>query len=155
LRPIVSADAVQLFSILADSSLYTFTGEKPPVSRVALRELYRFREARRSPDGNQLWLNWSITIRAAGEVIGYVQATVTAHCAEVAWVVGTHWQGQGYATEASIAVVSHLRAIGAKNIRANIHPNHTASHRVAQKSGFHVTMELVDDEEVWILGEAE
>ena len=82
-----------------------------------------------------------------------MQATVTADDADVAWVVGKFWQGQGYATEAEIAVVSQLRAIGVRNIRARIHPGHTASQRVARNTGFRATTQVVDDEEIWMLAD--
>jgi RimJ/RimL family protein N-acetyltransferase len=154
LRPIFAADAERLFPILSDSSLYTYTGESPPASCAALRKLYTFREGRSSPDGDELWFNWVISERTGVNTVGYVQATVSIDHADTAWVVGSHWQGQGFATEAARAVVDWLRSIGVRRIHANIHPGHTASHRVAEKAGFHSTNQTCDGEQVWISGKS-
>ena len=151
LRPLCGADAETLFAILADPALYEYTGDEPPASINALRKIYASREPRRSPDGTELWLNWVISDRLSAEAIGYVQASVSTTGADVAWVVGSHWQNRGYASEAAAAVVEWLRGRGVTPIRARIHPRHIASQRVAAKVGLRSTGELRDGEEVWIL----
>jgi len=153
LRPLYAADAEQLFPILSDSALYTYTGDKPPASHAALRKLYAFREGRRSPDGDELRFNWAINIPARGQLVGYAQATVTVDRADVAWVVGKNWQERGYATEVAKAVVDWLHSIGVLRIHANINCNYAANHRVAEKSGFQRTSQIANGEEVWVWGE--
>ena len=151
LNPIRRDDADRLFAILSDSALYAYTGQIFPTSRAALRELFTEREKRRSPDGGELWLNWAMNKRSPGEAVGYMQATVTALGAHTAWVVGTKWQGLGYATEAAKAVVKWLWSIGVERVQANIHPAHVASRRVASKVGFRLTSEVIDGENVWTM----
>ncbi len=75
-----------------------------------------------------------------------MQATVTGDVAALAWVVGTAYQGQGYAGEAAQAARDHLQD---KDIEAHIHPRNLASQAVARKIGLHPTEETIDGETVW------
>ena len=147
--PLVAKHAVDLFPLLSDANLYSYTQEEPPGSIVALRERFHFLESRRSPDGSQAWLNWMVRELKTHEAIGYVQATVGAAGADIAWVVGTDYQRLGYATEASSAMVMWLRSSGANEVRAKIGPTHFASQRVAAKVGLSQTGEVAEGEEVW------
>jgi RimJ/RimL family protein N-acetyltransferase len=82
-----------------------------------------------------------------------VQATLTRHCeawaAQVAWVVGVAWQGQGYAAEAARVLVGWLASRDVREIEAHIHPEHEASARVASRAGFQPSEDRVDGEQVW------
>lgn len=151
LLPLVQAHAEQLFSILSDVSLYEHTHETPPPTLEVLRARYARLRSRRSPDGNQVWLNWLLQRAGSDEAIGYVQATIFSGEAKVAWVVGIPWQGRGYATEAARAMVAWLQSAGVDVTRATISPLHTASQRVAAKAGFRPTDQVVDGEDVWVL----
>ena len=141
--------AEAMFPVLADAELYDYTGGRPPTSVSALRKRYAVQETLRSPDGNEIWLNWVITVRSSDDVIGYVQATIREEFAEVAWVVGTDWQGHGYATEAARGMLEWLNRVGIRRIRANIHSGHEASRHVAMKAGFRQTNELHLGEQIW------
>ena len=152
LRPIRQEDAQILFPVLSDPTLYEYTGGAPPASVEELRNIYASREACRSPDGKELWLNWMIRERSRGDALGYIQATVSAVHADVAWVVGSSWQGRGFASEAARAIVEWLCAFGVTKIRAKIHPQHVASRKVALNCGFRCTKDTSDGEELWILG---
>lgn len=149
LVPLTRLHADSLFPVLSDESLYEFTGGMPPESVSSLRERFAYLEKRQSPDGSEVWLNW--LLRHHAEAIGYVQSTVTVHSADVAWVIGSPWQGQGYATEAASAMIRWLRSAGVRAFRANIHPAHSASQRVAGKLGLSLTDEVADGEQVWRL----
>lgn len=151
LIPLIRDHAERLFPVLAEVSLYEYTQEPPPTSLETLRGRYSFLQSRRSPDGSEVWLNWLVQESDSGEAIGYVQATVTPGAADVAWVVGLPWQGQGYATEAARAMVFWLQSAGAGVVRATISSGHSASQRVAAKVGFLPTEDVADGEDVWIL----
>jgi RimJ/RimL family protein N-acetyltransferase len=69
--------------------------------------------------------------------------------AEVAWVVGTAWQGRGYASEAAAALAGWLRARGVARIEAHIHPDHHASMTVAGRIGLSPTDHIEDGERLW------
>jgi RimJ/RimL family protein N-acetyltransferase len=141
--------APRLFPVLSDPDLHRFTGGDPPASPESLAERYSRLESRRSGDGSELWLNWVLLRNEDAAAIGYVQASVGAAVADIAWVIGTKWQEQGYASEAAGALVSWLRAHHAPPIRACVHPGHAASRRVAERAGLRLTAEIVDGEEVW------
>src|SRR5882672_11356745 len=75
LEPLTAGHAEALFALLSDAALYTYLPGEPPVSVEALRERYRRLEARRSPDGSELWLNW-VGRQHNGAYVGLVEATV-------------------------------------------------------------------------------
>lgn len=150
LVPLVGGDADDLFPVLHDPALGRFTGEPPPADVDALRARFAAWEARRSPDGAELWLNWVLRSRAERRAIGYVQATVGVGDAAVAWTVGSSMQRQGFATEAASALSSWLRdALGVRSVVASIHPDNTASQRVAERIGLRPTDRREDGEVVW------
>ena len=69
--------------------------------------------------------------------------------AEIAWVVGTAWQGRGIATEAARALVDWLARQPVHAVIAHIHPDHRASAAVAAAIGLAPTAELHDGEIRW------
>ncbi len=119
--------------MLDDETLHEFTGGQP-LTTSEMTEQFKVRVKERSPDGTEVWLNW--VIRDDGEAIGYVQATVgelgSEVTADIAWVVAAPWQGQGFAKEASQAMVDWLIQAGVTVVAANIHPRHDASAAVAR-----------------------
>ena len=119
--------------------MFEFTGGSVP-TRADLQDRLE-KQTGPTPEGTT-WLNW--VVRAGDEVVGVTQATVKEHgaVAEVAWEIGVPWQGHGYASEAAGAVVDWLTAEGVPDIRAHIHPDHTASARVARAAGLEPTDEL-------------
>jgi RimJ/RimL family protein N-acetyltransferase len=71
--------------------------------------------------------------------------------AEIAWVVGTPWQGQGIATEAAQALVAWLARQSVGAVVAHIHPRHQASAAVATAAGLVPTGQWHDGEIQWRL----
>jgi RimJ/RimL family protein N-acetyltransferase len=100
-----------------------------------------------------VWRNWIVRRRADGRPVGTVQATIGRRdrgwTAEIAWVVGLRWQGQGYATEAARALVAWLGRHDVHEIVAHIHPDHLASAGVAAQAGLRPTGDQVEGEQVW------
>jgi RimJ/RimL family protein N-acetyltransferase len=152
LEPLAVAHAAELAPLLDDPSLHAFTGGVPlPAAALAAR--YARLAIRHSPDGNQLWGNWLVRVRATGAAAGTVQATLpaggpVAGPAEVAWVVVRPAQGCGYAKEAASSLVALLRAAG-WTVIAHIHPEHLASQQVARAAGLSPTTESHDGEIRW------
>ncbi len=139
-----------MVDVLADERLYAFIGGKPP-SLDELRDRYRRLAVGRSADGREEWHNWIVRRRSDGRAVGTVQATIVeeGRAAEVAWVIGVPWQGQGLATEAARALVRWLERRGIVTISAHVHPNHAASAGVAGRAGLTLTDEVDDGERVW------
>jgi RimJ/RimL family protein N-acetyltransferase len=145
LLPLRVEYAEAMATVLADPALYTFTGGEPPTAE-ALASRYE-RQIAGPDDPAESWLNWVIS--RDGELIGYVQATVTRNTAEIAWVLGTKSQGHGYAKEAAIGLVDWLTTHGAARVIAHVHPDHIASAAVAAAAGLTRTDHLEDGEFRW------
>lgn len=64
LEPITIDHAERMLNVLNDESLYTFVPQNPH-SLETLNKTYGFWEKRKSPDKQELWLNWAAkSIRA-------------------------------------------------------------------------------------------
>ena len=138
-----------MVTVLADSSLYEFTGgEAPDLTR--LEERYR-RLVQGPADLVEIWLNWIARRHVDDRTVGFVQASVTDDGADVAWLIGVEFQGQALATEAASAMLDWLVEHGVRRLIAHIHPFHVASQRVAQHIGLVLSDEVDDDgEELWV-----
>jgi RimJ/RimL family protein N-acetyltransferase len=150
LLPLQPEHADEMAGVLADPGLHAFIGGAP-LGPQALRARYE-RWAAGSPDPLVSWCNWVIQLRGLGCLTGTVQATISAApgpAAEVAWVVGTPWQGQGIATEAARGLVGWLGQRGVRMVAAHIHPGNVASAAVAAAAGLSPTDRWQDGERRW------
>lgn len=146
LLPLSVSHAEEMAEVLSDPALHTYIGGAPD-SAESLRSRYR-RMTAGSPDPAVSWLNWVIQPRDSG-LAGTVQATVRDAVAEIAWVVGTSWQGRGIATEAARGLVGWLLRQPVDAIIAHIHPENRASAAVAAAAGLTATEEVQDGEIRW------
>lgn len=146
LTPLTERDAPEMVGVLSDTELYRYTGGEPP-DLVELSSRYRALAAG-SGRSDEIWHNWIIRLDQAA--IGFVQATQEATHSDLAWVVGTPWQGRGYATEAAGAMKTWLAEQGVAAFSAHIHPDHEASMRVARSIGLAPSGDVDDDgEQIW------
>jgi RimJ/RimL family protein N-acetyltransferase len=154
LEPLSEAHAEEAFPLLNDHLLHRFTGGEP-LPLQELRASFARKAAGGSRHGAQGWLNWIVRDRAAGRVVGTVQATLLAAKgslqADVAWIIGTKYQCRGYATEAARGMLAWLREHDVALIAANIHPGHLASIRVARSIGLAPTAAVIDAETRWVV----
>ena len=155
LEPLRVDHAEEMTPVLADPSLYGFTGGTPP-TLDELRARYQRQATGRSPDGAEAWLNWIARRRDDGQAVGFVQAAIASDppppapvTAVLAWVFGAAFQGQGYAREATGALAGWLQHIGVERLVAYINAEHAASMGVARGLGLAPTEERVDGEVVW------
>ncbi|MCN9241024.1 GNAT family N-acetyltransferase [Streptomyces sp. RY43-2] len=153
LLPLKVDHAEEMAAALSDPALHTFIGGTPHTPQT-LRSRYE-RLTAGSPDPTVTWLNWVIRLREAEApcLIGTVQATVNpvhhGAVAEIAWVVGTPWQGRGIATEAARGLVDWLGRQRVHTVIAHIHPDHHASMAVATAAGLTPTDIRHDGEIRW------
>ncbi|MFJ8383903.1 GNAT family N-acetyltransferase [Streptomyces sp. NPDC094438] len=151
LLPLRVADAEEMAVVLSDPALHTFIGGAPATAQ-ALRSRYE-RLTAGSPDPEVSWLNWVVRLRAEECATGTVQATIgpagQGIVAEIAWVVGTPWQGRGIATEAARGLVEWLGRQAVPTVVAHIHPEHHASAAVAAACGLAPTEVWQDGEVGW------
>ena len=107
LEPQTAAHADEMYVVLGDPAIYTYENEPPP-SLAWLRSRYATLETRLSADGRERWLNWVIRL-PAGELVGYVQATVFADArAAIAYEVSSAYWGRGLARRAVEAMMGEL-----------------------------------------------
>ena len=152
LKPLQMSDAAEMHLVLDDLILHSFTGGKP-LTLIELQERYAKLETG-CEGASETWVNLIVRLRSSEVAIGFVQATIHNEdiCyADIAWVVGVPWQGQGYASEAAGALVAWLKCQGIDEFRANIHPTHNASIGIAQRLGMHPTAIQIDGETQWKL----
>ncbi|MGN9789665.1 GNAT family N-acetyltransferase [Streptomyces sp. OZ13] len=153
LLPLHVEHAEEMAAVLSDPALHTFIGGTPDTPQT-LRSRYR-RMTAGSPDPDVSWLNWVIRLRDEACLTGTVQATVSPSghgpIAEIAWVVGTPWQGRGIAGEAARALVAWLSRQPVHTVIAHIHPRHRASAAVATAAGLTRTDEWHEGEIRWRL----
>lgn len=156
LEPLRVDHAEAMAPVLSDPDMYVFTGGAPPTVDE-LRRRYARQVVGASADGSQRWLNWVVLRRtgreSVGEAVGFVQATVAdangAPEAEVAWVIGTAHQGNGFAHEAAGLMTTWLRQQGVVLIFAHVHPDHGTSAGVAERIGLAPTDRVEDGEVRW------
>lgn len=148
LSPLRASDSDEMFVVLNDSSLHQFIGGAP-LTRESLHERYRKLAKGAPADGTEVWLNYILRSIATGVAMGTVQATLKRDAASVAWIVGTQYQRQGFAQEATRALIQILKQLGLTRVTACIHADHVASQCVAAAVGFACTTRIEDGEQVW------
>lgn len=141
-----------MVAVLADPSLYEYTGgEAPTLER--LRRRYAVQVEGQSKDLLQGWFNWVVRVAGDGTPVGFVQATLERDGADlvanIAWIISPTSQGQGIGSEAATAMALWLRSRGVNVLIAHIHPEHDASMGVARRLGLHPTSVLEDGERHW------
>lgn len=136
LVPQVAAHADEMFALLQDPALYEHEGE-PPESLEWLRARFTKLESRRSADGSEEWLNWVVQL-ASGELVGYVQATVSASGqADLAYVLGRRHWGRGFARRAVTLMIAELVAHhGVTALSAVLKRSNARSLRLLERLGF-------------------
>ncbi len=150
LRPLEVSDAAVMSAVLADPSLYEFTGGEPP-SVSELESRYAMQTRGHSADGSEEWIN--LVALTENQPIGFVQATVlpSEATAEISWVIGRPWQRRGYATQAAQGLVEVLKGQGVRKLVAHIHPQHAASQAVARSLDMIPTRDIVEGEVRWLV----
>jgi ribosomal-protein-alanine N-acetyltransferase len=109
LEPLCSEHARHLFTVLSDPRIYTFIPKDPPASVLTLETRYRQLESRRSPSGEESWLNWAVCLKERSIYIGTVQATILNNqSALLAYELSSNFWGHGYAIEACSRVIESL-----------------------------------------------
>lgn len=151
LVPLLVEHAEEMAVVLSDPTLHTFIGGSPETPQ-GLRARYR-RMVEGSPDPGVSWCNWVVRLRQESCLVGTVQATIgpsaTGLEAEIAWVVGTPWQGRGIAKEAALAMADWLERQSVHSLVAHIHPDHHVSGSVASACGLAPTGQWHEGEARW------
>jgi len=148
LRPHRREDFPACIALWADPYVTRYIGGRPLAREEVWARFLRY-------SGSWHWLGfgyWAVEELSSGQFIGelgYAQNERTFDpplalldgggqtIPEIGWVLAPQFHGKGYATEAVLAALAwgdaHVAASGSFCI---IHPEHSASIRVAQKCGF-------------------
>jgi RimJ/RimL family protein N-acetyltransferase len=147
LVPLRASDADELVGLLEEEQLRSWL-RASDVS--GLRDRFAAWETRRSPDGEELWLNWVVRGREGGRALGWVQATVRGASASVAYALLPAERGAGAASDAVRALVRWLREqLAVSVVTAEIDDANEASVRVAVAAGFERTIHRAGEDFVW------
>lgn len=107
LEPQTGAHAEEMFAVLSDPRIYEFENA-PPQSLEWLQQRFIRLESRRSPDGQDQWLNWVVRL-PSGKLVGYVQATVHAdRTAAIGYEFSSIYWGRGLARRALESMLREL-----------------------------------------------
>ena len=136
LVPLRVEHAVEMTAVLADPRLYDLHRRHAPPATPELRDRYERWNGQAAPDPAVTWCNSVIQLSPPpSPLVGHGPGNDQRHdgqrTAEVAWIVGTQWQGQGLATEAARVLVGWLCHHSIDTVIAHIHPSHDASAAVA------------------------
>jgi [ribosomal protein S5]-alanine N-acetyltransferase len=136
LEPQTAAHAAAMFAVLSDRRIYEHENEPPP-SLEWLRARFARLESRRSPDGDEQWLNWVIRVPTT-ELVGYVQATVRANGeAAIAYELSSTYWGRGIAYDAVQGMLAELVAqYGVRRVSAVLKRGNQRSLRLLERLGF-------------------
>jgi ribosomal-protein-alanine N-acetyltransferase len=139
LEPLSPAHAPGLYEHLHDDErLYRFIPQDPPTSPRALEDRYRLLSSRRSPDGQEAWLNWAVRERSSGAYAGTLETTVSKNStATIAYTVFVPYQRRGIAAEACGRLLEHLfEGYRVGVVAAEIDTRNVASVALVESLGF-------------------
>ena len=127
-----------LYQALCNQQTYEHLGEGPPQQVGELAARFSRMAAGPPPDRvDERWINYAVRNRVDGVLVGRVEATLTGCRAEVAYVFGPQYWGQGFATEAMSEFQSHLlQSEDVVEFWATTIPQNTRSIRLLLRLGY-------------------
>ncbi|MBV9270476.1 MAG: GNAT family N-acetyltransferase [Candidatus Eremiobacteraeota bacterium] len=138
IEPTLADHADETFAFLEDVEMWRYYAHQRPRSLEALRETYA-RRAQGPADPQQRWENWILREVVSRDAIGDLQATISCDTREasIAYGVFPPFRRRGYAREAVVTLLEHLRAAhGVERALAEIDTQNTPSLRLVRSLGF-------------------
>ncbi len=140
LHPMVHADIDALEPVIRHAAVYRHLGGEPPDADTFRLELTRALAGPRERHGPQAWLNYVMRRDTDQAVVGRLEATVHDGIAEVAFLLGPAYWGQGYATQGLRWLIQQVldrpdcHAVWATTIAPNL-----ACQQLLRRCGFQAT----------------
>lgn len=160
IAPLEPSWAPALFAALDHPDVGRFIGGPDVTTLEALQSrIHRVIAGPPAERGGERWLNFVVSRRSDGQVLGRLEATVHGDWAEFALVFGPSYWGRGHATEAARWLVDHLRSTcGAREVVASVDPHNVRSIRLLERLGFsaqlghqHVPSSFTDGDLIYAL----
>jgi RimJ/RimL family protein N-acetyltransferase len=144
LNAFTAEDAAVLHELLADPRTHTIGSG--PFTELPQTQRWIAERVATQRDQGLCWyalrcLDTGLLIGTCGVLKG--RATFTDP--QIGYLIRRSHQGQGYATEAALAVLDECRAAGLSRVWATIRPHNTASRRIARRLGMRVQRTETDD----------
>lgn len=128
--------AAEMVTLLAHPDLHTFVPTDPP-QLDKLKSQYKYWEARISPQGDELWLNWIGRLKSNGQIVGHFQAGAKSSGeSSIAYTIGKDYQRRGLAYEGLTTVIAFLfEHVQATSVKAWIDTRNEVSIALVRKLG--------------------
>ena len=138
LEPLQIAHALALYEPLQAASIYDYIPETPPASVEVLSTRYQRLSSRKSPDEQEVWLNWVMRVRREDRYVGLLQATVFPDATSyLAYMVFRAFWRRGYAKEGCGRILDLLFGVyQVHTVSAEIDTRNTASIYLIESLGF-------------------
>ena len=137
LRAVVLDDAEAIYHIMSDPQVVRYLG-RPPLT--TLNEAVQQVQAYRRAFNTRQSLRWIVVHREQNAVMGtvvYWNLNLPHFRAEIGYVLGREWWGQGIMTEVAGALLTFgFTRMGLHSVEAQLDPDNTASKRLLEKLGF-------------------
>lgn len=142
LRPFAESDVDFVFDLYSRWDVMRYIGVVPRVMEDRSQAETRI-AASKKLDEHPVHGIWAVESRDTGAPVGVLllkpipasEGEVDAEDIEIGWHFHPDAWGNGYATEAGVAVLKHAFASGLERVVAVTNPENTASRRVAERLG--------------------
>jgi RimJ/RimL family protein N-acetyltransferase len=138
-----ASHASALADALCDPRVYEFIDMACPTPSELLESFGRKESGAPAARADESWFDYAVYRTADGRFIGRVEATLIGRNAEVAYLFGPAFWGQGYAQE-SLGWLHSILAehFGATDFWAAIHPSNRRSIRLVERLGYREAPQL-------------
>ncbi|MBU6243757.1 MAG: GNAT family N-acetyltransferase [Actinomycetales bacterium] len=123
-----------LFDALNDERVGRYIGGPDVTTVEALYARIEHLRQGPSPQARQSWLNFAVLLDST--VVGRVEATVHSGIAEIAYLIGPRYWGQGFGREAAGLLLEQVSLEGVSDVWATTEPDNVASVNVLVQLGF-------------------
>lgn len=137
LEPLCRAHAPLLSEAMLDPALYEFIAGPRAMNIDELATEFSHRAAG-PPVGLRKvrWWNMAVRLTETGEAIGRIEASIVERRAEIGYLFGPRYWGQGYASEAIGWLQQKLQAAGVVTFWACVTPGNERSVRMLVRLGY-------------------
>lgn len=149
IRPIEPGDKEAVFSYRSQREVNKYQGFIPDNLSDVERFIANTAKEINTPG---TWFQLVLILKESGALIGdiglhFPEADSLPDTVEIGYTLDSASHGNGYATEALLAIIEYLKtALGKKNFTASVDPENAASIRVLERLGFCAAIRVNEQE---------